>query len=79
MSQYFFGLHVGHLAAQADRIARRHGARHINYTEPRGEKRGWFECANRGEPWDSATARAVLADIERAGGLDALRRQRRSA
>lgn len=76
MSEYFFGLHRGHLTSKADQIARRHGADHTNYTEPNGEKRGWFSGPNRGEPFDRQLARAVIADIEEAGGFDALRRKR---
>jgi len=73
---HHFGLHAGHLTAQADRIARRHGACHINYTEPRGERRGWFNCDNRGSPFDEAVAKAVMADIDAAGGLNALKHKR---
>ena len=76
MSEYFFGLHSGHLTAKADQIAKRHGAGHINFTEPRGEKRGWFACPNRGSPFDQRTAELVMAAIDAAGGLDALRRKR---
>lgn len=73
---YFFGLHYGHLNRKADQIAQRHGAVHVNHTEPRGERRGWFECRNRGAPFDQATADAVFAEIARIGGLDAIRRNR---
>ena len=73
MAEYFFGLHSGHLGDLADEIAKRHGAWHVNYTEPRGERRGWFCCRNRGEPFDGATAKAVWDDIDHAGGLDAMR------
>jgi hypothetical protein len=76
MSEYFFGLHQGHLNARADRIAKRFGAWHVNYTEPRGEKRGWFACRNRGEPFDSGTARQVVAAIDAAGGIAVLRKKR---
>lgn len=76
MSEHFFGLHTGHLTAKADQIAKKHGAWHINYTEPSGEKRGWFACRNRGNPFDQATAAAVMADIEAAGGIEALTRKR---
>jgi len=73
MGPYFFGLHIGHLRARADRIAARHGASHVNYTEPGGgQRRGWFECKNRGAPFDRNTAVAVMADIEHAGGIAAL-------
>jgi hypothetical protein len=79
MDEYFFGLHRGHLTAEADRIARRHGAWHVNCIESDGRRRGWFSCPNRGAPFDRATAKAVMADIERAGGIEALlhRRDRR--
>jgi len=70
---YHFGLHAGHLRAQADRIAKRHGAMQVNHTEPGGRRRGWFECPNRGEPFDGRTAAAVMADIDKVGGIDALR------
>jgi hypothetical protein len=77
MSEFMFGVHDGHLTAKAQQIAKRHGASHVNYTEPRGRKRGWFACTNQGAPFDQATARAVLADIEAAGGFEALRRDKR--
>lgn len=76
MSEYLFGLHSGHLTARADHIARKHGACHVNYTEPNGRQRGWFACANRGSPFDEATAAAVWKDVEAAGGFDGLRRRR---
>jgi hypothetical protein len=72
MSEFNFGVHNGHLTARADTIARRHGAWHVNYTEPRGRRRGWFGAPNLGSPFDGAVARAVWADIDAAGGLDAL-------
>lgn len=75
MSNYCFGLHSGHLTARANTIAKRHGAWHVNYTEPRGERRGWFACPNRGAPFDGDIARAVMADIDQVG-LDALRHKR---
>jgi len=70
MAEFFFGVHRGHLTAKADRIARRHGA---SYTDATGERRGWFVADNRGSPFDQRVADAVLADIEKAGGIDALR------
>lgn len=75
MSEHFFGLHTGHLKARADKIAETHGAWHVNFTEPNGEKRGWFACPNRGSPFDQATACAVMAAIDEAGGIDTLRRK----
>ena len=79
MSEHIFGLHKGHLRSKADEIAKRHGAWHINFTEPRGEKRGWFACPNRGTAFDQATANDVLAAIDAAGGLNAMRRADRAA
>ena len=71
--EYFFGLHNGHLVTTADKIAAKHDAGHVNYTEPgTGKRRGWFYCQNLGSPFDERTAQAVMADIERAGGIEAL-------
>lgn len=67
MASYHFGLGRGHLPEEADQIARRHDARLVNYTEPNGEKRHWFTTQNLGDPFDRATAQAVLADLEDAG------------
>jgi len=64
---FLFGLGPGHLAARADKIARRHDARLVNYTEPRGEKRHWFVAENLGAPFDGARAAAVLSDLRAAG------------
>lgn len=75
MSEYFFGLHSGHLKAAADRIAKKHGVEHVNFTEPTGNKRGWFVGPNRGEPFNSRLAAAVMADIDKAGGVAALRKK----
>jgi hypothetical protein len=77
VSEYLFGLHNGHLTAVADQIAGRHGAWHINYTEPCGERRGWFACPNRGPSFYQVTASAVMADIDRAGGIETLCRDER--
>ena len=71
MSEYLFGLHCGHLSAAADQIAERNGARHVNHTEPRGERCGWFACPNRESQF--AVANAVMSDIDRAGGIETLR------
>ena len=77
MSEHFFGLHDGHLTAAANRIAKRHDAWHVNYVEPgTGKRRGWFGCRNLGQPFDRSTAEAVLADIDAAGGFDALLHKR---
>ncbi len=75
MGEYFFGLHDGHLKAVADKIAKKHGAEHVNFTEPTGRERGWFAGPNRGEPFDSRLASIVMADIDKAGGIEALRKR----
>jgi len=79
MSEHFFGLGDGYMPAAADEVARKHGACLVNYTEPHGKRRHWFACPNRGEPFDSSTANAVMADIEAAGivanGRNGRRRQ----
>ncbi len=63
MSEQYFGLHRGHLTARADQIAKRYGAWHVNWTEPNGEKRGWFGCQNYSR-FEQRTAEKVLAAIE---------------
>ncbi len=68
MSEHFFGLGPGHLGKKAGQIAEKHGARLTNYTEPSGEKRHWFSCRNRGEPFDSSTANEVMAALQSAKG-----------
>ena len=70
MSETNFGEHDGHLTAEADHIARVHAAWHVNHTQPDGRRRGWFSCQDSG---NQHTAMAVLADIDAAGGLEALR------
>lgn len=75
MSEFLFGTHNGHLNVKADRIARRHGAVHVNYTEPGGRKRGWFAAPNRGNPFDAELAARINAEIEAAGGIEALTRK----
>ncbi len=63
MSEFLFGLHFGPLNNKANRLAGKHGA----YTEPHGQKRGWFICPNRCSPHDLETAKTVLAGIEATG------------
>lgn len=68
---YQFGLGPGHLPRAAASIAARHGAKLVNYTEPRGEKRHWFTCANFGFPFNRDTASAVIAELRDAGLIPA--------
>jgi len=80
MSEYYFGVGKGHLGRRADKIAAKHGAYLVNHTDPgcgcgygctTGDcpenRRHWFCCPNLGEPFDSATARAVESDLRQAG------------
>jgi len=67
MSEHHFLVGPGHLPKRADKLARKHGATLTNHTEPRGEKRHWFTCPNRGSPFDDQVSRAVRADLEAAG------------
>ena len=74
-SEYFFGLGPGHLGRREARIAQKHGATLVNYTDPQcvcgggcvmgecpGSRRHWFAGPNRGEPWDRRlAARVALA------------------
>lgn len=63
MSEHLFGLFTGHLTKRlCDRVERRfRGVSVVNYTEPRGEKRGWFVGPNYGHPFDDKMASEVLA------------------
>ena len=76
MSEYMFGSGAGHLPKLADKIARRHGASLCNYTDAQckcghgckpyscpSSRRHWFACINRGEPFNSQAAAAVMADL----------------
>lgn len=68
---FFFGLGRGRVDATTraliDRVAARHGATFVNANLPGEGWRFWFELPNRGAPFDRATARAVLDDLEREG------------
>lgn len=80
MSEYIFGLGVGHLSRRTAKIARAHGATLVNHTDPqctcgygcagdcRSSKRHWFAANNRGEPFNRNLARTVMAAIARARG-----------
>lgn len=76
MGEYFFGSGKGHLPKKADKIAKKHGATLVNYTDPGcrcghgcrdncpSNRRHWFACPNRGEPFDSAVAKAVMDELK---------------
>lgn len=67
MDEYFFGVRDGKLSVRErkrrEAAARKHGARFVYLRDGDGE-RSWFACRNLGEPFDGATARAVLAELE---------------
>lgn len=80
MSEHFFGLGQGWLPKKADKIAQKHGATLVNYTDAqcncgygcpphkcKKSRRHWFACRNRGNPFDQQTAAAVIADLEKVG------------
>ena len=73
MGEYMFGVGAGcvsdDLEEQIDAIAREHGASFINARLPDGD-RHWFTCENRGAPFDSQTADAVMDGLRSAGLLD---------
>lgn len=62
MSEHMFGLYRGHLSARlVKQIETKFPEVSVtNYTEPRGEKRGWFSGPNRGSPFDGTMAREVM-------------------
>lgn len=80
MSEYFFGLGSGWLSKKAAAIAEQHGATLINHTDAgcscgygcrphscNRSRRHWFATDNRGEPFDSETAKEVLNALHAAG------------
>lgn len=64
---HFFGLGNGKVSAKEEkriqRIAEDHQADFVIYQEPNGELRYWFECENKGEPFDQQTATAVMKEV----------------
>lgn len=62
MSEHMFGLYRGHLSARLVKAVEKKFPRVAvnNYTDPRGEKRGWFSAPNRGNPFDNQTATEVM-------------------
>ena len=80
MGEYMFGLGAGWLPAAARRIAKKHGATLVNYTDPGcgcgygcppsrdcpAHRRHWFTGPNMGAPFDGAMADAVMADLRAA-------------
>jgi len=73
---HMFGVGRGWLGEKAAAIGRKHGAELVNYTaaqctcgygcaphECERSRRHWFEAENCGEPFNSHTAAAVLAEL----------------
>lgn len=72
---HFFGVGRGHLSNRVEKAAHKEGAELVNYTDPGcscgygchddcpENRRHWFECENLGEPFNSETARRVLAAV----------------
>ena len=71
MSQHFFGLGNGRIERDVvdaiDRIAAPHDASITTFDDPARGPRYWMSCPNRGAPFDGATARAVLDELDAAG------------
>jgi hypothetical protein len=65
---HFFGVRRGKLTANEvalrERVAAKHGVDFVYATIPGTGPQSWFECTNRGEPFNRDTANAVLADLE---------------
>jgi len=67
MGNFQFLLGQGHLPKKANKIAQKHGAELINYTEPNGNRRHWFAGPNKGNPFDAQLANDVTVDLRQAG------------
>ena len=65
MNPYFFDLGSGHVPARIRKAAENAGGRVINYTEPDGRKRHWFEVPNFGEPFNSRRANVVREAVRK--------------
>jgi hypothetical protein len=67
MNEYMFGLGDGRVgeaeATRIDGIARTHGAYFVRYRAPGSGPRFWFATRNYGDPFNGATARAVLCAV----------------
>ena len=67
MIEYLFGVGNGDVSdrekSRVNRIAQKHGAAFVRYRGPEGHGRYWFSGPNRGEPFDSKMAQAVLQEV----------------
>jgi hypothetical protein len=70
MSEHMFGVGRAKInpahRAKIDDVASRFDAQFHNPRLPDGYQY-WFTCENRGEPFDSRTAREVMAALDAAG------------
>jgi len=67
MSEYMFGVTHEKLSKtevkRRDRIARKHGFCFVYCNLPGEGLQGWFAGPNKGEPFDSSTAREIRAEL----------------
>lgn len=66
-SEYLFGTTTEKLTkkegARRDRIAQKHGGNFVGPVAiPGNMTKGWFAIPNKGEPFNSRTAKAILAE-----------------
>ena len=59
MSQHFFDLGPGHVSDTVKEAAEKAGGSAVNFTEPNGEKRHWYEVPNMDAPFDEMNANKV--------------------
>jgi hypothetical protein len=84
MSEFMFGAGSGWLPAKADKIAKKHGAYLVNYTDAqckcgygckphtcKASRRHWFGGPNYGAPFDSQLAHRVEDELVEAGIIQA--------
>lgn len=68
MSEHSFGSRRGKLTNEQvdvrERAAKKHGAWFVYADIPGDGPRSWFACRNQGSPFNEATARAVLNELE---------------
>jgi hypothetical protein len=73
---FFFGQHEGHLRDEANDIAKKAGALHVNHTDPRtGLKSGWFGTFTLNGTNSGEVQQNVMRNIQAIGGFEALRKQ----
>lgn len=67
MSEHMFGVRRGRLTAAQfalrDELAKKHSVTFEYVSIPGTGPQSWFSCRGRGEPFDRATAAAVLDEL----------------